>query len=151
MGCIEALIIPGPLWSLFRDHIYSLETREEVGALLVRADGASLRAVSFLPLTDEYVVSSHRGLQWHARFNVHLLRAARAANSGIMVAHTHPTEIWPRPSAPDQKTADALLDYFGKRMPNQTNIIAVFGKYGAFRAVAQRDGRRYAMRNILTT
>lgn len=150
MGGIEPLIIPGPLWSLFRDHIYDLTTREQLGALLIRSEGSSLKAVSFLPLTDEYVVGSHHGLQWHARFNVHLLRAARAANSGIMVAHTHPMEIWPRPSAPDRKTANVLLDYFGKRMPNQTNAVAVFGKYGGFHAVAQRNGQRYAMRKILT-
>jgi hypothetical protein len=150
MELIDRLIIPQTIWSPLRDHIYDGRQREQAAGLIVLSNGKVLRAVELWPVEDEYIIDATTGLYWDARFNLKLMKAARASGGGVMLAHAHPRQRAPRPSDTDRKTANVLFDFFGRELPGQINIMAVFGLNDAGYALADHYGRRYRLKEIVT-
>lgn len=150
MALIDRLIIPEAIWLPLWDHMYILRGREQAAGLIVRRGVEVLQAVELWPLGDEHVIDTTAGLHWDARFNLTLVRAARALGGGVMVAHAHPHQPDPLPSRTDRKTADVLFDFFGRELPGQINIVAVFGLGDAVYAVADEQWRRYRLKKIIT-
>lgn len=147
---IDRLIIPEAIWSPLRDHIYNLRGREQAAGLIVGCDGRVLRALELWPLTDEYVVDATAGLHWDARFTLKLMRAARALRGGVMLAHAHPTQRHPCPSKTDRETESVLFNFFGRELPGEINVMAVFGFSGTVYAIANDHGHRYRLEKIIT-
>jgi hypothetical protein len=150
MALIDQLIIPRAIWVPLRDHIYNTRQREQAAGIIVGHDATVLRAIELWPLGEEHVIDATAGLRWDARFNLKLMKAARALRGGVMLAHAHPKQLYPCPSKTDRKTANVLFDFFGRELTGQINVMAVFGLNRAVYALADDRGRRYLLKEVIT-
>jgi hypothetical protein len=150
MDCIKRLVIPNGIWVRLRDHIYDERGHEQLAGLIIRKTGRALRAVDIHILTEDHVIEAGAALHWDARFNIKLMKAARSAEGGVMLAHAHPRQKIPRLSEMDSQTAKVLFDFFGRELPGQINLMVVFGLRGNACAFADHSGRRYFLDRIAT-
>lgn len=112
------------LWTDVVSEIFDFGVRERAGVLFVRsrrsAQGHVLVATDWMPVPDEYVLSSEHGLVFDGRFNLRAAEHAAAHGYGTVLVHAHPGHGAPLPSRADSTNGRGFVGFMRRRLPTES-------------------------------
>lgn len=131
-------------WAAVCAEIFDFTTRERAGALLVRGVGTGtgllVTVVGWIPVPDEYVLDSSRGLIYDGRFNLRVAEATMQHDAGAVLVHAHPGEATPQASRTDSERGAAFLAFMRRRRPNAVNGLLIVADDTITGAIDEPDG-----------